>query len=191
MKKIRNFRVNLRVREIIRVVKKLTNTAEMTIEIEETTQKACRFYSDFIMPSVLYDTFSKDDISFVYEKDAPSKWVARSVFFITIGDKIEEYLKKNENIFGEHSNTILSAVAVDALEQAKNFTQRLVANEAEDDNYDISRSIDLPSDLYEKAAKVVPIDKIDISVKDGKLFPQYSICGLFYWIPSSKKKRQK
>jgi hypothetical protein len=191
MKKIRNFKVNLRAREIIRVVKKLTNAPETDVEIEESAQRACRFYSGFISPSVVYDTFSKDTISFIYEKDAPSKWIARSVFFITIGTKLEEEFKKNENAFGEHSKTIVSAIAVDALEQAKNFTQRLVAAEAEDENCDISRSVEIPPDLYEEAAKLVPADKIDISVIEGTLSQQYSTCGLFYWTPSGKRKSKR
>lgn len=178
-------------REIIRVFKKLTNTAEMSVETEETVQRACHFYSKFISPSVVYDTFSKDMITFVYEKDAPSKWVAQSVFFVTIGTKLEEEYKKNEKAFGEHTNTIVSAVAVDALEQAKNFTQRLISAEADAENCDISRSTDLPADLYEEASKIVPIDKIDISIQEGKLIPQYSNCGLFYWIPSGKKKSKR
>ncbi|MDR1196254.1 MAG: hypothetical protein LBL00_07255 [Endomicrobium sp.] len=191
MKKIRNFKVNLRTREIIRVIKKLTNAAEMDVETEEFVQRACHFYSGFVAPSVVYDTFSKDTVSFVYEKDAPSKWIARSVFFITIGTKLEEEFKKNESAFGEHSKTIVSAIAVDALEQAKNFTQRLIAAEAADENCDISRSAEIPADLYEEAAKVVPADKIDISVIEGKLSPQYSTCGLFYWTPSGKRKARK
>ena len=73
----------------MRVIKKLTNTAEMQVETEEAVQRACYFYSKFIAPSVVYDTLSKENISFAYEKDAPSKWVARSVFFVTIGTALE------------------------------------------------------------------------------------------------------
>lgn len=188
MKKIRNFKVNLRVREIMRVIKKLTNAAELSVETEESVQRACHFYSKFIMPSVVYDTFSKDALTFVYEKDAPAKWIARSVFFITIGTALEEEYGKNEESFGEHCAAIVSAIAVDALEQSKNFTFRLVSGEACEENCDISRSIALPPDLYEEAAKIVPADKIDISVCNGGLIPQYSDCGMFYWIPTGRKK---
>ncbi|MCL2144731.1 MAG: hypothetical protein FWH43_04480 [Endomicrobia bacterium] len=191
MKKIRNFKVNLRVREIARVIKKLINTAELPVETEESVQRACHCYSKFIMPSVIYDTFSKENMPFIYEKDAPSKWVAQSVFFVTIGVKLEEEYQKNEKAFGEHSKTIVSAIAVDALEQAKNFTQRLLSGEAEGENCDVSRGVDLPPDLYEEAAKIIPIDKIETSIHEGKLVPKYSNCGLFYWIPSGKKKSKK
>jgi hypothetical protein len=162
----------------------------MSVETEETVQRACHYYSKFISPSVVYETFSKDTITFVFEKDAPSKWVAQSVFFVTIGTSLEEEFKKDGKAFGEHSNTIVSAIAVDALEQAKNFTQRLAAGEAETENCDLSRGVDLPSDLYEEAAKIIPVEKIDVSVRDGKLIPQYSNCGVFYWVPSKKKSKK-
>lgn len=191
MKKIRNFKVNLRVREIVRVIKKLTNMAELPVETEESVQRACHFYSKFITPSVVYDTFSKDTITFVFEKDAPAKWIAQSVFFVTIGTKLEEEYEKNKDAFGEHNKTIVSAVAVDALEQAKNFIQRLITGEASAENCDISRSVDLPPDLYEEASKIVPIDKIDISICESGLVPQYSNCGIFYWMPAGRKKSKK
>ncbi|MCL2335739.1 MAG: hypothetical protein FWC57_06715, partial [Endomicrobia bacterium] len=88
MRKIKNFKVNLRVREIVRVIKKLTNSAELPVELEEAVQRGCHFYSKFPVPCVVYDTFSKDSLQFSYEKDAPAKWVAQSVFFLTIGDSL-------------------------------------------------------------------------------------------------------
>lgn len=191
MKKIKNFKVNLRVREILRVMKKLTNNQELPVELEEAVQRGCHFYSKFLVPSVVYDTFGKGTLNFVYEKDAPQKWVAQSIFFVTIGQGLTEEYKKNEEVYGEHTGKIVSAIAVDALEQAKNFLQRLVSNEAEGENCDISRSVDIPADLYAEAANVVPTDKIDITIQDGELNPQYSACGLFYWIPSKKKSSKK
>lgn len=191
MKKIKNFKVNLRVREILRVIKKLTNNAELPVELEEAVQRGCHFYSKFLVPSVVYDTFGKGTTALVCDKDAPPKWVAQSVFFLTIGPELHQEYKKNEEGYGEHTGKIVSAIAVDALEQAKNFIQRLITNEASGENCDISRSVDLPADLYEEAYKILPADKIDIFIQDGGLVPQYSSCGFFYWIPSKKKTSKK
>ena len=191
MKKIKNFKVNLRVREILRVIKKLTNNVELPVELEEAVQRGCHFYSNFLVPSVVYDTFGKGTSELVYEKDAPAKWVAQSIYFVTIGNSLQQEYKKNEEAYGEHTGKIVSAIAVDAVEQAKNFLQRLISNEAGAENCDISRSVDLLADLYEEAFKIVPADKIDVLVQDGGLIPQYSSCGLFYWIPSKKKTSKK
>ena len=134
MRKIKNFRVNLRLKEILRVIKKLMNTAELSIEFEKSVQRCCRFYSKFLVPSVVYETFSKETLPFVYEKDAPSKWIAESVFFVTIGSGLYEEYKRNEEIFGEYTEKIVSVISSDALEQSKNFIQRLVSSEAQEEN---------------------------------------------------------
>jgi hypothetical protein len=190
MRKIKNFKVNLRVREIIRVIKKLTNAAELSAELEEAVQRGCHFYSKFLAPAVVYDTFAKGSLPFLYEKDAPQKWMAQSVFFLTIGDNISEEFAKNKTAYGEHTAKIVSAIAVDALEQSKNFLQRILSNEAENENCDISRSAELPKDYYAQALQILPIDKINLVLQDGVLIPQYSACGLFYWTSNKKKSKK-
>jgi hypothetical protein len=190
MRKIKNFKVNLRVKDISRVVRKLINAVEVSIELEETIQRCSRFYVKFLSPSVVYDTFSKESLPFVYEKDIPPKWVAESIFFVTIGNVLEEEYKKNENAFGEHTSKIVSAIAVDALEQSKNFVQRIISNEAQDENCEVTRAVDIGSKYYEEICKVIPIDKIGVSAEVGTIYPKYSSAGLFYWIPSKKKTKK-
>ncbi len=190
MRKIKNFKVNLRVREIMRVMKKLTNTQELSSELEESVQKGCHFYSKLVQPSAVFDTFAKDSLPFVYEKDAPPKWVAQSIYFITIGNALYDEYKKNEEAFGEHTGKIVSALAVDVLEQAKNFVQRLISSEADDEGCDLSRAVDIPEDIIGEVIKSVPVEKIDITFEDGKIKPQYSSCGFFYWTPSKKKNKK-
>jgi hypothetical protein len=190
MRKIKNFKVNIRLKDISRIVKKLVNADDMSIEIEEAIQMSCRFYAKFLSPAVVYDTFSKESLIFVYEKDVPAKWVAESIFFVTIGDTIEKEQKKNENAFGEHTSKIVSAIAVDALEQSKNFVQRLIVNEAQDEKCDITRVVDIPNELCKEVSKVVQSEKIGVSVQSGNIFPKYSSAGLFYWIPSKKKTKK-
>jgi hypothetical protein len=190
MRKIKNFKVNLRVREIVRVIKKLTNSAELAVDLEEAVQRGCHFYSKFLAPAVVYDTFAKGSLAFLYEKDAPQKWVAQSVFFLTIGDKLSEEFAKNETAYGEHTSKIVSAIAVDALEQSKNFLQRILSNEAEGESCDLSRSVELPKDYYAQASQILPIDKINLILQDGAFIPQYSACGLFYWTPNKKKNKK-
>jgi hypothetical protein len=190
MRKIKNFKVNLRIKDISRVVRRLINTVDMSVDIEEAIQRCCRFCVKFLSPSVVYDTFSKESLPFVYEKDVPPKWVAESIFFVTIGNALEEEYKKNENVFGEYTSEIVAAIAVDALEQSKNFVQRIISNEAQDENCEITRVVDIPIELYENISKVVPADKIGVSVHSGNVCPKYSSTGLFYWIPSKKKTKK-
>jgi hypothetical protein len=143
-----------------------------------------------LSPAVVYDTFSKKSLSFIYEKDAQTKWIAQSIFFVTIGDTIEEEYKKNETAFGQYTSKIVSAIAVDALEQSKNFVQRIISNEAQDENCEITRPVNIKNEYYEEVSKIIPSDKIGINIKAGIIFPKYSSAGLFYWTASKKKNRK-
>jgi hypothetical protein len=106
----------------------------------------------------------------------PLKWIAESVFFVTIGGDLYEKYKKNERTFGEHIGKIISAVGVDALEQSKNFVQRLISNEAQGENCKISKSIDILASFIRNSWQ----DRY-ISAEGGKLDlgSRYSECGLF------------
>jgi activator of 2-hydroxyglutaryl-CoA dehydratase len=190
MRKIKNFKVNLRMKDISRVIRKLINAVDVSAELEETIQLSSRFYVKFLSPSVVYDTFSKESLPFVYEKDIPPKWIAESIFFVTIGSALEEEYKKKENAFGEHTSKIVSAIAVDALEQSKNFVQRIISNEAQDENCEVTIAVDIGSEYYEEVSKVIPVDKIGVSTEVGTIYPKYSSAGLFYWIPSKKKTKK-
>jgi len=190
MRKIKNFKINLRVRDISRVLKKVINIPEMSAELEETVGRACFHYAKFLNLSVVYETFAKGAAPFVYEKDAPSKWVAQTLFCVTIGDALTAEFEKNRKAYGEHAEQIVSAAAVDALEQGKNFIQRIIAGEAEDESCELTRSVDLPQDLYEAASANLDISKISVSFEGNELKPRYTAFGIFYWLPSKKKSRK-
>jgi hypothetical protein len=191
MRKIKNFKVNLCLKEISYAVKRLVNNDDTTIsEVKETIQRCSRFYVRFLSPAVVYETFSKETLPFACEKTTPSKCFAESVFFVTIGNDLCEEYKKNEEAFGKHTGEIVSAISVDALRQSKNFVQRLILNEAKAENCEISKVLDIPRNLYGEFAKIIHINKIGISVESGNFQPKYSFCGLFYWIPSRKKAKK-
>jgi len=187
MRKIKNFKVNLRVKEILRALEKLVDAAEMPVRLEESVQECCRFYSKFLSPAVIYKTFSKEELPCVYDKDVPLQWSAGSIFFVSIGDSICEEYSRNKKAFDKYWEKIVSAIAVYALEQSRDFTQKLILKEALEENCGISKSIDILQDLYRIAADSISADKIGISAEPGKLSPQYSTCGLFYWIPLKRK----
>ncbi|MDR1662803.1 MAG: hypothetical protein LBR59_00080 [Endomicrobium sp.] len=189
MRKIKNFKVNLRAKDILRSVRKLISTVDMSVELEETIQRCGCFYTRFLSPSVVYDTFLKESLSFVCEKDIPQKWFAKSVFFVTIGSALEEEYKKNESAFGEHTGKIVSVIIAAALKQSKNFMQRIISNEAQYENCEVTKVIDIGNKYYKEICKVISIDKIGISVGEvGTIYPKYSFAGLFYWVPSKRKK---
>ena len=187
MRKIKNFKINLRNRDIVRSVKRLSPGTEFSQELDIEIQKACRHYYKLIRPCLIYDTFSKGMPEFLTDQDAPAQYVARSVFFVSIGAAIEEIKKDLDMEGGEN---IVNCIAVDALDQGKNFACRLIADEAEDEECETSRAQEIAPEFYQQLSAVIPIEKIDVSLGDNCLVPKYSLCAAVYWTPSKKRKKK-
>lgn len=191
MRKIKNFKINIRTREISRIIRKLLNVEELPIEIEEAVQKSCFVCEKIIKPAVVYDTFSKETMLFSIETEAPEKWVAISPYILTIGNVLEEEYSKNKTLFGEYGVQIVSAIAADALEQARSFVQKLLSSEAGDENCELSRSIELPKQYNQEIIKYLPVEKINLSLtEEGDFIPANSMAGIYYWIPLKKRNRK-
>ena len=191
MRKIKNFKISIRTREISRIIRKLLNVEDLPIEVEEAVQKSCFVCEKIIKPAVVYDTFSKETMIFPVEIEAPEKWVALSPYILTIGNVLEEKYNSDKQLFGEYGVQIISAISADALDQARNFVQKLLASEASDENCELSRSIDLPKEYNQEIIKYLPVDKINLSLtEDGNFVPVNSIAGIYYWIPLKKRNRK-
>ena len=59
MQKIKNFRVNLHVKKVLCLIKKLVNTTELSENIKKSVNGIV-FYYKFVDPSLIYDTFSRE-----------------------------------------------------------------------------------------------------------------------------------
>jgi hypothetical protein len=191
MRKIKNFKISIRTREISRIIRKLLNMEELPIEVEEAVQKSCFVCEKVIKPAVVYDTFSKEAMVFPIEFEAPEKWIAVSPYILTIGNVLQEEYNKNKELFGEYGVQIVSAISADALDQSRNFVQKLLASEASDENCELSRNIELPKQYNQEIVNFLPVDKINLSLDDdGNFVPTNSMSGLYYWIPLKKRGRK-
>lgn len=177
------------------MLRKLLNLEELSIDIEEAVQKACFFYNKTIKPAVVYDTFSKESMALNLNIETPAKWIAVSSYIVTIGNELQEEFNKNQELFGIYTVQIVSAISANTLEQSKNFIQKILAEDAKSEYCELSRNIEIPNDLYPQICKILPIDKINVSLvnieenKSFKFNPSNTITGLFYWIPIKRRKK--
>jgi len=196
MRKIKNFKITIKNREVSRMLRKLLNVEELSIEQEESVQRACFFYNKTINPAVVYDTYSKESGIFSFNLEEPAKWIAFSPYIITIGNKLQEEFNKNKDMFGEHTIQIVSAISANTLEQSKNFVQKILGDDAQKEYCELSRNIEIPNNLYSEICKTLPIDKINVSLitgEDNKTFkfePSNTITGLYYWIPVKRRTKK-
>ena len=192
MRKIKNFKISIKTREVSRIVKKLLNVEDLDIEVEEAIQKSCFICEKIIKPAVVYDTFSKESMFFNVDIEKPEKWIAVSLYVLTIGNVLQEQYEKNKSLFGNYAVQIISAISADALEQSKNFVQKILNSEiTKEDNCELSRSIEIPQQYNQEIIKYLPIEKINISLsEENKFIPINTSAGLYYWIPLKKRNRK-
>jgi hypothetical protein len=111
---------------------------------------------------------------------------------LTIGNVLQEQYEKNKSIFGNYAVQIISAISADALDQSKNFVQKIINSEiTKEDNCDLSRSIEVPQQYNQKIVEYLPIEKINLSLsEENKFVPVNTSAGLYYWIPLKKRNRR-
>ena len=192
MRKIKNFKISIKTREVSRIVKKLLNVEDLDIEVEEAIQKSCFICEKIIKPAVVYDTFSKESMFFNVDIEKPEKWIAVSLYVLTIGNVLQEQYEKNKSLFGNYAVQIISAISADALEQSKSFVQKIINSEiTKEDNCELSRSIEIPQQYNQEIIKYLQIEKINISLsEENKFIPINTSAGLYYWIPLKKRNRK-
>ncbi len=188
MKKIKKFKINLRPREILRLLKKTTKIADTASDLEEKVESEAKRLQKSISPAAIYETVKKDEFPFELRVQEPANWVAATSYSVTIGDAIEKELRENRE--NDTNEMITHSVALEGIDQAVNFIQRLIREEAAGEDCEISKELEMNSkDLIKKVFSIIPGDKIGISLsEDGNLNPQYSQSGIIYWVPVKKRK---
>ncbi len=191
MKKIKKFKINLRSREIIRLLKKTTKIQEINSDIEEKVETESKRYQNFITPAAIYDTIQKDKFPKEVLVSQPENWVAATAYFVTVGEKIENELKNIRDRKDMAGESIAHSIALEGVEQSLNFIGRLIKEEALNEDCETSKSNSIDSNkLFPKMFEIVSGEKIGINLSDKDVLnPIYSSCGIIYWIPIKKGKR--
>jgi hypothetical protein len=190
MKKIKRFKINIRLREVLRHLKTTGGVSEITLQIEDTITRESARLQKIITTAAVYDTNPQEKLPMDLIANPPKKWVAASMFALTIGTEIEQEIQtahaRGEAILGQ----ILHCIALEAVEQSCNFVIRLITEEAKDEECEL-----LPRQMFTEAAQwprileVLPGNKIGLGLSgDNVLQPVYSAGGLIFWLPVKKRK---
>ncbi|MCB4792507.1 MAG: hypothetical protein LHV68_11575 [Elusimicrobia bacterium] len=191
MKKIKGFKINLRFREILRFLKATANISEITLQLEEAVKREKARFEKAVKPSAVFETIPKEKIDFELGVDMPEGWIAASFFVATLGSAVEKDITDAKEASENLLEKILHSIFLEALEQSANFINRLLSDEAKEESCEISERQKVSSyAVLEKIFKMISVDKIGVNLLESKeLQPQYTSCGVFFWVPNTKKKR--
>ncbi|MBN1823568.1 MAG: hypothetical protein JW803_04550 [Endomicrobiales bacterium] len=188
MKKIKHFKINIRTREVYRLLKSSLG-ADPGPDVEEAVERESFRIQKVVSLAALYDSLPKEKFLSELLFDPPDKWIAAGLFVVTAGDEIEREIKQAHDKNDETLARILHAVSVEALEQAENFVWRLMAEEAKEEYCELSRRVSVDAkETREKVLGVLPGDKIGIRLaENGAFMPLYSSSGISYWVPTRRR----
>jgi hypothetical protein len=196
MKKIKKFRIQPRASFVLKGLKALASTAQVTPELEQAVESEVSRAQEHFLTAAMYKTFGLDELPEWAASLAPPREkgvtpVALTFFAATIGVGIEgelgDALSRGEGLRSQ----ILTSLGEESAEQAVNFVQRLVAEEAKEESCELSgRTAASEMDLQRNILSALEADKIDIRMDNvGHLSPRFSRTGFFIWWPSSRQKK--
>ena len=190
MKKIKKFKINIRLRETMRLLKSTARIPEITPEIEDEIHRQSRRMNQIIAPAALYETVPFDKFPKELLLEPPENWVAASVYLATIGEESQSEISKAQGVGEQLTGQILHSVALESLDQCGNFVRRLIEDEAKQETCELSRQKAVSGEEpWKKLLELLPGEKIGVSYLGGERFsPMYSAGGIFYWTPLKKRR---
>jgi len=188
MRKIKNFRINLRQREILRLLKATGAVSEITPQLEQAVSQEVQRLSKTLAPAALYDSLPKDKLPPEIASVLPLASIASTIFLTTVNETLDTEVKEAQRRQEAILSQILHCLALEALEQTANFIGRLLAEEARQESCELLERMPLPQQTHQSVFTLLPGDKIGVHLTGtSSMQPLYSSCGIIPWSPVKKK----
>jgi len=185
MTKIKNFRVNLRPREIARWLKKergLESTPELELAIGEAVKEAKRW----LTPAAVYTTLTRKTAEKMTTIPLPPEAVALSVTAVSIGKGLQAERQSAES--GSMRGMLLAALEQEALSQSLQFTVRLIGEQAEEEDCEMSSPVSVQeAPVASSLATLLGVARIGIELDPSAPEPPpYVRVSYWFWTPAVK-----
>jgi hypothetical protein len=135
--KIKNFRINLRAREIARLLKSQAKL-QMTPALEASIEHAIHANKRLIQPSAVYTTLTRSTAEKATALPLADPAVAVSVIAVTIGSGLEEELTGAADRQDALQGSLLSALRDEGLQQSIQFIMKLIEDQAKEEDCEMS-----------------------------------------------------
>jgi len=183
--KIKNFRVNLRAREMARWLKKergLETTPELELQIQEIIKESKKW----VMPAAVYTTLTRQTAEKTTSIPLPPDAVALSLTAVSIGPALEAELKNAAK--DPQREMLLAALAQEALGQSLHFTVRLIGEQAEAENCLMSSPVSVPEvPVAASLATLLGVARIGVEIDAASPeLPPHVRVSHWFWTPVPK-----
>ena len=193
LRKIKKYKITIRPSYASRLAKKKFAEAAPDDEtLERETEQEIRRCEPLIVPTALYDTFSRKEtpepLRKLWEQAPSAKTLSLSLIAASLDPRIEQEIDALREKAEAHQSVLAEAVARESLDQSVNFVHRLIGEEAKDDNCELSPLWPVEPALVRDFLGALESHKAGIMLKDDDRFtPLYSRVSFCFWVPLSKR----
>ena len=189
MTKIKNFRITLRAREILRWLKKergLETTPDLEVSVEHLTKEG----KPWIEPAAVYSTLTRQIAEKTTALSFPEKTIAVSVMAVSIGASLRQ--KRSEAADDPSREALLAALEQEALSQSVQFAVRLLQDQAKEEDCEMSAPVYAQENVAVSAlASLIGVQRIGIELDPSVAeLPSHVRVAWLFWTPIGKGSRQ-
>lgn len=200
MKKIKKFRVTIRERQVLTLLKYRDGVTEDAAMYQRMVAEEIQSAYPYLCPASIYDTYKLDNLPFAINESVSLKELLRnalcvSCFAVTIGNGVEQQIETLQANGDIAKAAIWDAIGSEAVEQAANFVNRLIREEAALETHGLTTRFspgygDVNITANIELLRLLGAEKIGITANDaGMLVPQKSITALIGWEKIKKTKK--
>jgi len=191
MTKIKNFKINLRPREIARWLKK-ERGVESTPELELAIEQLIKESKPWVEPAAVYSTLTRA----IAENTTPlvfaDKSIAVSIVAVSVGPRLEE--ERLTARAHPSREALLAALGQEALTQTLQFAVRLIQDQAKEEDCEMPAAAAAPlpeggvePSMVSSLATLVGIQRIGIEIDpSAPALPPYARVAWLFWTPVGK-----
>ena len=189
MTKIKNFRINLRPREIARQLKAQAKL-QITPALEASIEHAVNDSKRLLQTSAVYTTLTRSTAEKATALPLADPTVAASAIAVTIGTALEAEITASAGRGDALQSALLGALREEALQQAVHFIVRLLEDQAKEEECEMSAPRDVKEGvLLNSLGSLLGIQRIGIDLdKDNPKLPPYARLVWTVWSPKVRVK---
>jgi hypothetical protein len=192
MTKIKNYRINLRAREVIRLLKNEQHLPA-TPELEVSVDAALKRWKSLVQPAAVYTTLTRATAEKTTSIAFPEKSVAVSILAATIGAGLSCASTEAASEGPVSEAVLLHAVAQEALQQAVQFGVKLLLEQAKEEECTLSALVQAEDgNLVNSLSSLLGTARIGIEPQgEGSALPPYARLIWVFWTPAAKSSSRK
>jgi hypothetical protein len=194
IRKLKKYKLSVRPFGVLRHFKKQVPLEPGQEPADSDLEAAIAKVQPHILPCAVYASYSRSqtpEALLPLWSAAPEKSLSVSLIASTLGKEIEAEIERVSRQAQANDPALWNSIARESLEQSFHFVEKLLSEEAGEENCELSPAIPAHPDILEPALAALEAHKAEISLNDsGQISPFFTGLRFCFWTPVKGKNRK-